>query len=108
MVQVGRRSKGIEEDFAQDLTPSEKALLVATQVQTNSSIFEAKPGIAAWRSKPAWYVVSNDDRTVSPDQQKTMAKQIKATTTVLPASHVVMLSHPQEVAKVIEEAAAGR
>ena len=37
-----------------------------------------------------------------------MAKQIKATTTVLPASHVVMLSHPQEVAKVIEEAAAGR
>ena len=101
-------AKGIEEDFAQDLTPSEKALLVATQVQTNSTIFEAKPGIAAWRSKPAWYVVSNDDRTVSPDQQKTMAKQIKATTTVLPASHVVMLSHPQEVAKVIEEAAAGR
>ena len=42
-------AKGIQEDFAQDLTPSEKALLVATQLQTNGSIFEAKPGAAAWR-----------------------------------------------------------
>jgi len=101
-------AKGIEEDFAQDLTPSEKALLVATQLQTNGSIFEAKPGAAAWRNKPAWYVVSNNDHMISPDQEKSMAKQIKATTTILPASHAVMLSHPREVAKVIEEASAAR
>ena len=101
-------AKGIEEDFAQDLTPSEKALLVATQVQTNSSIFEAKPGVAAWRNKPAWYVVSSDDRMISPEQEKSMAKQIRARTTTLQASHAVMLSRPKEVAKVIEEAAARR
>jgi len=101
-------AKGIEEDFAQDLTPSEKALLVATQLQTNGSIFEAKPGAAAWRSKPAWYVLASNDHMISPEHEESMAKQIKATTIILPASHAVMLSHPKEVAKVIEEAAGGR
>jgi len=98
--------KGIEEDFAQDLTPSEKAHLVAAQPRTAGAIFEAKPTAAAWRGKPVWYIVSSNDRMIDPEQEKHMAKQIKARTTVLPSSHVAMLSHPGEVAKVIEEAAA--
>src|SRR3989442_12602880 len=99
--------KGIQEDFAQDLTASEKALLVAVQRQTAGAIFAAQPTTAAWRSKPSWYVVSTDDRMIAPEQEKAMAAQIKAKMTVLPASHVVMLSHPTAVAKAIEEAAAG-
>jgi len=79
--------KGVEEDFAQDLTSTEKAHLVAAQ-------------------QPVWYVVSSNDRMIDPEQEKSMAKQIKAKATVLPSSHVAMLSHPAEVAKVIEEAAA--
>jgi pimeloyl-ACP methyl ester carboxylesterase len=98
--------KGIEEDFAQDLTPTEKAHLVAVQPKTAGAIFEAKPTAAAWRGKPVWYVVSSNDRMIDPEQEKSMAKQIKAKVTVLPSSHVAMLSHPAEVAKVIEEAAA--
>jgi pimeloyl-ACP methyl ester carboxylesterase len=98
--------KGIEEDFAQDLTPADKAQLVATQRKTAGAIFEAKPSTAAWRGKPAWYVVSSNDRMIDPEQEKSMAKQIAAKTTVLPSSHVPMWSHPAEVAKVIEEAAA--
>ena len=43
---------------------------------------------------------------IAPEHEKAMAAQIKARTTVLPASHVVMLSHPTAVAKTIEEAAA--
>jgi pimeloyl-ACP methyl ester carboxylesterase len=97
--------KGIEDDCAQDLTPAEKARLVAAQPKTSGAIFEAKPTAAAWRSKPAWYVVSSNDRMIDPEQEKSMAKQIKARATVLPSSHVAMLSHPAEVAKVIEEAA---
>ena len=98
--------KGIQEDFAQDLTASEKARLVAAQPQTAGAIFEAKPTAAAWRSKPSWYVVSTNDRMIAPEQEKAMAAQIKARTTLVPASHVVMLSHPTAVAKAIEEAAA--
>jgi hypothetical protein len=41
---------------------------------------------------------------IDPEQEKSMAKQLKAKTTVLPSSHVAMLSHPTEVAKIIEEA----
>jgi len=97
--------KGIEEDFAQDLTPAEKAKLVAAQPKTAGAIFEAKPSAAAWHDKPAWFVVASNDRMIDPEQEKSMAKQIKAKATVLPSSHVAMLSHPAEVAKVIEEAA---
>lgn len=100
--------KGIEESFAQDLAPEEKTLMVATQPQTAGSIFGAKPTAAAWRAKPAWYVVASNDRMIDPAQERAMAKQMKAKTTELPSSHVAMLSHPKEVARVIEDAANGR
>jgi pimeloyl-ACP methyl ester carboxylesterase len=99
-------AKGVEEDFAQDLTADEKALLVAVQPQTAGSIFEAKPTSAAWRKKKSWYVVSSKDRMIAPEQEQSMAKNIGATTvTTLPSSHAAMLSHPKEVAQVIADAA---
>ena len=61
---------------------------------------------AAWHSKPSWYVVAANDRMIAPEQEANMARQIRATTTTLSSSHVAMLSHPEEVAKVIEDAAA--
>jgi pimeloyl-ACP methyl ester carboxylesterase len=98
---------GIETAFAQDLTKDEKSLLIAVQPQTAGAIFAAKPDAAAWRTKPNWYVVASHDNMISPEQEKSMAKEMSATTTVLPSSHVAMLSHPKEVAKVIEDAATG-
>ncbi len=99
--------QGIEDDFAQDLGPDEKRLLTALQPMTAGSIFGAKPTAAAWRGRPVWYVVASKDRMIAPEQEKTMAQNLNARTTVLPASHVVMLSHPGEVANVIIEAALG-
>ncbi len=98
---------GIETGFAQDLSKEEKALLTAVQPQTSGSIFAAEPTQAAWHSKPSWYIVASNDHMITPEQEASMAKQLKATTTTLPSSHAVMLSHPKEVAKVIEDAAAG-
>jgi pimeloyl-ACP methyl ester carboxylesterase len=100
--------EGIETAFAQDLTKEEKELLIAVQPQTAGAIFEAKPTAAAWQNKPSWYIVASNDNMIAPEQEKSMAKQMNATTTVLPSSHVVMLSHPKEVAKVIEDATAGK
>ena len=96
---------GIASDFAQDLTPAEKSIVAATQTQTAASVFDAKPSVAAWHEKPSWYIVAANDRMISPDQERAMAKQINATTTVLPSSHVAMLSKPSAVAKVIADAA---
>jgi pimeloyl-ACP methyl ester carboxylesterase len=99
--------KGIADDFAQDLSADEKGILVATQPPTPASIFAAKITTAAWRSKPTWYVVAAEDRMISPQLEKGFAKQMNATTTTVPSSHVAMLAFPKEVAGVIEQAAAG-
>lgn len=53
-------------------------------------------------------MVASNDNMIAPEQEKSMAKQIGAITFVLPSSHVAMLSHPKEVANVIEDAAAGK
>lgn len=98
---------GIATAFAQDLSQDEKLLLTAVQPQTSGAIFAARPTQAAWEQKPSWYIASTNDHMIAPEQQIAMAKRINATTTTLPSSHAVMLSHPQEVAKVIQEAAAG-
>jgi len=98
---------GIATGFAQDLSKEEQALLTAVQPETHGSIFAAQPTQAAWHSKPSWYIVASNDHMIDPGQEASMAKQMKATTTTLPSSHVAMLSHPKEVAKVIEDAAAG-
>jgi pimeloyl-ACP methyl ester carboxylesterase len=98
---------GVANDFAQDLSGEEKDLLTATQPQTSGSIFGAEPTQAAWHSKPSWYVVASKDRMIAPEHEASMAAQMEAVTTTLPASHVVMLSHPKEVAQVIVDAANG-
>lgn len=96
---------GIETGFAQDLSSEEKALLTAVQPQTSGSIFIAQPTQAAWHSKPSWYIVASNDHMIAPEHEASMAKQLNATTTTLASSHVVMLSFPEEVAKVIQDAA---
>jgi pimeloyl-ACP methyl ester carboxylesterase len=96
---------GVATGFAQDLSKEEQALLTAVQPQTSGSIFAAEPTQAAWRSKPCWYILASEDHMIDPGQEASMAKQMNAAITILPASHAVMLSYPAEVAAVIESAA---
>jgi pimeloyl-ACP methyl ester carboxylesterase len=98
-------TKGVFENFAQDLPLAQKKLIFATQGATNSSVFGAKVANAAWKTKPTWYVVAANDRMIQPDLERKFAKTMKAKTLTLPSSHVPMLSHPNEVAKLIIEAA---
>jgi pimeloyl-ACP methyl ester carboxylesterase len=98
--------KGVTEDFAQDLSSVEKQVLVATQAPTSGSVFAAPISDAAWRHKPSWYVVAENDRMINPDYERFAAKRMGAKTLALPTSHVPMLSKPEEVAAFIAEAAA--
>jgi len=98
--------KGIAEDMAQELPEMEQRILVATQGQTAASIFGAAVTTAAWKSKPSWAVIAGNDRAIPPKLEKDEAATIKATSITLPANHLVMLSHPREVAALIEQAAA--
>lgn len=92
-------------DFAPDL-PREKArVLFAAQWPFQKALTAGKVPNAAWRSKPAYYAVSTQDRVINPDLQRFMAKRMDATTVELPSSHVSLLSHPVEVSRLILEAA---
>jgi pimeloyl-ACP methyl ester carboxylesterase len=93
------------DDFAGDLPEHEKKLVLATQGVPKPDLFEAKVGGTAWKSKPSWYIVGKEDRTVHPDLERFFAKRMGATTYELDSSHVPMLSHPDVVIDVIRAAA---
>lgn len=98
--------KGIAEDMAPELPDKEKEILTAIQGQTAAAIFGATVTTAAWKTKPSWAVIAGNDRAIPPQLEKDEAAIIKATSITLPANHLVMLSHPKEVAELIEQAAA--
>ena len=98
-------TKGVMEDFAPDLPVAQRRLIAATQGATNGAVFGAKVTNAAWKTKPSWYVVAANDRMIQPDLERKFAKTMNAKTITLPSSHVAMLSHPAEVAKLIIDAA---
>jgi hypothetical protein len=86
---------------------AEANVLAATQKPIIGSVFEASVGKAAWKDIPSWYLVTQDDQAINPDLQRFYAKRMGATTTEVRSSHVSFLSHPVEVARLIEQAAAG-
>jgi len=92
--------------FGSDLPASEARVVAATQGPINVSAFDAKVSVAAWKTKPSWYIVSKLDEAIAPEEERFFAKRMKATTTELNTSHLPMLSQPKAVAAVIMDAAA--
>ena len=91
--------------FAGDLPEQEQKLVWATQGVPNADLFSQKLDGTAWRTKPSWYIVANNDRTVQPDLERFVAKRMGAHTYDVDSSHVAMLSHPNFVLDVIRTAA---
>ena len=91
--------------FAGDLPEQEQKLVWATHVAPDVDLFNQKLDGTAWRTKPSWYVVANNDRTVQPDLERFVAKRMGAHTYDVDSSHVPMLSHPDFVLNVIRDAA---
>jgi pimeloyl-ACP methyl ester carboxylesterase len=98
-------AKGVFEDFAPDLPEVERKVLFATQGPIAGAAFAAPISTAAWRNKPSWFVIAGNDRMISPKLEEAEAEEMKAKSITIPSSHVVMLSHPVEVAGFIERAA---
>jgi pimeloyl-ACP methyl ester carboxylesterase len=94
------------EYFAADLPADQAAFMARSQVFNFADNFKGVITTAAWRTKPSWMLVAGSDRTINPDLERwyaTRAKSHKAE--VAGASHCVYISHPKEVATLIEEAA---
>jgi pimeloyl-ACP methyl ester carboxylesterase len=94
-------------DFAGDLPPAKAKVLYAVQEPFHKALLTGKTTHAAWRSKPSFYAVSTEDRTINPDLERFMAKRMGAKTIEVKASHLALISHPDEIANLILEAAGG-
>jgi pimeloyl-ACP methyl ester carboxylesterase len=92
-------------DFAGDLPAAKARVLYAVQEPFNKALLAGKTTHAAWRSKPSYYAVSTEDRTINPDLERFMAKRMGAKTIEVKASHLALISHPEEIAGLILEAA---
>jgi pimeloyl-ACP methyl ester carboxylesterase len=92
-------------DFAGDLPEAKAKVLFAVQEPFQKALLTGKTTQAAWRSKPSFYAVSTEDRTINPDLERFMAKRMGAKTIEVKASHVSMISRPDEISSLILEAA---
>jgi pimeloyl-ACP methyl ester carboxylesterase len=97
--------KGINEFFAQDVSPEERKVLFATQVPWAASATTEKVHNPAWQTKPSWSIIAAKDGMINPDLQRAKARIIKATTIELKSDHVPMASEPKKVANFIMKAA---
>ncbi len=91
-------------DFAGDLPEPKARALYAVQQPFHKALLTGKTQHAAWRTKPSFYAVSTEDRTINPDLERFMAKRMGATTIEVRASHLSLISHPQEIADLILKA----
>jgi pimeloyl-ACP methyl ester carboxylesterase len=103
---VALTRKGVQNHFVQDIGKNEADVVYATQGPLALVCFGDKVSRAAWRSKPSWYIVAEEDQTIPPDLERASAKRMNAETASLQSSHVPMLSQPDKVAEVILHAAA--
>ncbi len=92
-------------DFAGDIPHAKAKVLYAVQQPFYKSLLAGKTTNAAWRSKPSFYAVSTEDRTINPDLERFMAKRMGAKTIEVKSSHLSMISHPETIARLILDAA---
>jgi pimeloyl-ACP methyl ester carboxylesterase len=95
---------GVRQYFAHDLPKEEADVVYAVQGPLAARCFDDKISTAAWHTKPSWYIVASEDRTIPPAVQSDSAKRMKATTLTLASSHVPMVSQPDKVADFILKA----
>jgi pimeloyl-ACP methyl ester carboxylesterase len=93
------------EAFVADATEEEAYLMSVVQKPLSVASFTGKEGEPAWKSIPAWYLVSTEDRMIPPPAQAFMAQRMKATVRSVTASHAAFMARPQDVDHIIALAA---
>src|SRR6201999_3848903 len=91
--------------FAADVDPVRARVMYAVQQPLATSTLGDVMGVPAWKARPSWYLVATDDQALPPAAERQFAARMGATTVEIPSSHVAMVSHPAEVAQLIETAA---
>src|SRR5215216_5834349 len=95
------------EAFVQDANATEAETLAVVQKPAHQSLFTEPSGPPAWKQLPTWFEVSESDHIIPPDAQRQFAQRMNATTISLNSSHASPVSHPDEIAQLILDAARG-
>lgn len=99
------KPESFPDDFAADIPKPLARFMAISQVPISVEAFGAKASVAAWSKKPSYAVIPRQDRMINPDLERFMTGRAKSETIELPGSHAIFVSHPQEVAALIEKAA---
>ena len=91
--------------FAQNATPEQIALCRAVQRPISVSSIQEQASSPAWKVKPSWYLLAEEDRMINPKTQCFMAERMKATVRSLAVDHSPLLTAPDKVVDIILEAA---
>jgi pimeloyl-ACP methyl ester carboxylesterase len=91
--------------FAADVDPARARVMHAVQQPLHTNALAEVMGTPAWKGLPTWHMVAEDDEAIPPDAERQFAARMGATTIEVVSSHVPMVSHPSEVAQLIETAA---
>jgi pimeloyl-ACP methyl ester carboxylesterase len=91
--------------FAADVDPVKARVMYAVQQPLAASTFQDVMSVPAWKSHPSWFLVAENDQAIPPEAERQFAKRMRATTVEVPAGHVAMVSHPDDVAQLIKTAA---
>ena len=93
--------------FAPDVDPDEARVMYAVQQPLAASTLDDVMGTPVWKHVPTWFAVARHDEVIPPDAERAFVARMGATTVEVDSSHVVMISHPDEVTSLIESAVAG-
>ncbi len=102
---VQEKPESFREDFAADIPKPLADFMAISQAPITADSFAAKTSIAAWSQKPSYAVVSRGDHMINPELERFMAARAKSHTVELGGSHAIFISHPKEIAALIETAA---
>ncbi|QMU67250.1 alpha/beta fold hydrolase [Streptacidiphilus sp. P02-A3a] len=91
--------------FASDVDPVKARVMHAAQQPLAASTFGDVMGDPSWTHLPSWYLVATEDQAIPADAQRLFARRMDAVTVEIASSHVVMVSHPQQTAELIQKAA---
>lgn len=93
------------EAFAQNATCEQIALCRSVQRPVSVKCIQEPAGTPAWKRKPSWYLLAEEDRMINPKAQRFMAERMRATIRSFAIDHTPLLSAPDKVAEIIREAA---
>jgi pimeloyl-ACP methyl ester carboxylesterase len=91
--------------FSADVDPVKARVMFAVQQPLPWSALGEVMGVPAWKSLPSWFLVADGDQVILPAAQRQFAPRMGATTVEVSTNHVAMVSHPDEVLRLIKTAA---